>query len=555
MRIMKLLDAGNKRIDKLTRDNRAFLVDGWTLRLFLGAVILVGMLAAWFLRAQVDRFPLTIALAGLLLVGYGCLCWQGGRRALPQGLAFLRRTWLAWPPAVRNTVGGAMLVLLLLINLRYLLQLPFTLDANQYRVGANGQVETIVKGQAKDTTLQLAFYGLQQGCLLCGSYTADTPPQPLENLVYAEDLGMIFFFGLGVRSGLWPPTLLGFQLFLSLLIVLGGAGAAALLGFTYRSILAALLTVGAVFGAGLLNPLPDATSEMLVRGYWAPAWVMVLVTACGVTLLTQFADTRRSERRWVGYGAAFLFGLTTGFGFLARSEAGYIALLYGAILLAWIIFGQRRWLSGCLVAAVIAIGLLLPLTAFQVTLAARVAWYDLPPVKPDAFPSHGIWHNAYIGLGYVANRWGIAWDDMIGWQVVQQQCPGVGYVTPQYFECLRHEFFQVVRADPALLLRNLVVKTGMLFALLLLTPAAIGASVAVALGRVTPRQLSLGLLVLLNLLPGLLAIPDRRYSQGFFMAVLVLGVIALLDFVQTPARLSSPSETDATRTGQTKDLR
>ncbi len=57
--------------------------------------------------------------------------------------------------------------------------------------------------------------------------------------------------------------------------------------------------------------------------------------------------------------------------------------------------------------------------------------------------SHGIWHNAYIGLGFFENKWGIQWDDKVGYEHTKRQNPVVEIYTPKYFSVLRKCTFSI----------------------------------------------------------------------------------------------------------------
>ena len=501
-------------------------------RLLAAVAIIIGMMAAFFLRGRLvdylwsDLWGIAIALVCLLFA------WKRTRRGIEQVGDALYQRWQAIGPRGQVISGTLGVLVLVLINTNYLLNLPLVLQTSVYQPQAGGDAVLTQSGQSKDTTIQFTLYGLQQGCLLCGANRPDARPEPIENLVAAEDLGLIFFFGVAVKSGLLAPTVQGYHLFIVALFVGASVLAALVVGLAYRSIGATVLFLVAIFSSRLLTPLPYLTSEILVRSYGVPTLIMFLTAAWGLAILARTDRRLPGARTWVTYLCSLALGLTAGFGFLARSESGYIALMAGAGLLLYWTFAQRKWGQALALWLLLGLGFALPLAAFDGVLAARFAWYALPPVQADKLPGHGIWHNAFIGLGYVPNRWGIVWDDQVGAEFAAKNCPGVGFATYQYFDCLKGQFFKIVRADPGLLVRNLVVKTVMMFVIVLFTPAALWAAIAVGFTRLKNHWITIGyllMLLLLTMLPGLLAIPERNYAQGFFAVIVCLGVVSLLN--------------------------
>lgn len=137
--------------------------------------------------------------------------------------------------------------------------------------------------------------------------------------------------------------------------------------------------------------------------------------------------------------------------------------------------------------------------------------------------THVTWHNIYIGLGYLPNRYGISWSDSVARKAAERYDPGVRYVSKRYDRDLRHLVFQILRKDPGFVWRNIETKTRFEVAhafhefawTVLLLPAIFG------LGRTRRRELLLylGLTVpalVLTLLPPVLTIPAPFYSIGFY---------------------------------------
>ena len=73
---------------------------------------------------------------------------------------------------------------------------------------------------------------------------------------------------------------------------------------------------------------------------------------------------------------------------------------------------------------------------------------------------HPTWHVLYISLGFVPNKLGIEWKDEVGWEHVSQ-IPGnekVQYGTKNHEKASRKLFFNTLKENPDLLLRNILAK-------------------------------------------------------------------------------------------------
>ena len=69
----------------------------------------------------------------------------------------------------------------------------------------------------------------------------------------------------------------------------------------------------------------------------------------------------------------------------------------------------------------------------------------------DRYPTrHPFWHNAYIGLGYQPNRYGIKWNDAVAAKFVRQKDPSRPLIShPNTSEILRNEYFRLASRGSA----------------------------------------------------------------------------------------------------------
>lgn len=83
----------------------------------------------------------------------------------------------------------------------------------------------------------------------------------------------------------------------------------------------------------------------------------------------------------------------------------------------------------------------------SIILFARDAAYHL--ASSQMMETHGIWHNLYIGLGAVANPFGIAWDDWNGFNHAKSIDPDVVLLSRHYYDIMRQSYFDILIHYPA----------------------------------------------------------------------------------------------------------
>ena len=254
--------------------------------------------------------------------------------------------------------------------------------------------------------------------------------------------------------------------------------------------------------------------------YWITGWCYLLA----VPLLLLLYE------RWGRYSPLLLAGVVAigSFATSIRIHAG-LPILLGALIVAVL---RRRSLPGLLAtAAIVCVAYL----SFAAVLMGAREYRDYAVGDPglsERYPTrHPFWHNAYIGLGYLPNRYGIEWNDAISTEFVRQKDPEAGYLSARYEQILRDEWFRIAREDPGLVARNVLAKFGLgldaardRFGLvLLLLPFAL--FIGSARSRWRRWLLILAPALLLSLLPSLLTVPQLEYQLGWLG---VWGVLWLL---------------------------
>lgn len=297
-----------------------------------------------------------------------------------------------------------------------------------------------------------------------------------------------------------------------------------LLVFELFGSVAAALVAPAFFGAFTFF----ANSDI----YWITGWCALLC----LPVLT-LAATRRWRRLSVAacVGTAFVASYATS----VRSEAG---LGVAVAALAVVLVREATWRRRLLVGLAVALAYLaIRPAAVDVVEAYRnheIASYihRNPGWSNVSSSGHPFWHAAYLGLGYLPNRWGIAWNDSIAAAAVRRIDPNAAFLSPRYSHVLEHLYFKILRTDPWFVARTYLTKAGVELndALRRFVPGLVLLPVLLAYSR---RRRMLRTAVLLTL-PTLLiqfAAPvltlPSVYGVGFLSAVGFLALLAGCDVV------------------------
>lgn len=187
--------------------------------------------------------------------------------------------------------------------------------------------------------------------------------------------------------------------------------------------------------------------------YWISAWCYLLAVPL-LLLVYKSWSGRMSLLALAGVVAIGSFATSV------RIHAG-LPILLGALL---IVIYRRRSLVGLAASAAV---LVLAYLSFGFVLDGAREYRDRfvgDPSLSEKYPTrHPFWHNAYIGLGYLPNRYGIEWSDTVAADLVKRKNPDAAYLSPEYERTLRDEYFRIAREDPGLVVRNLVTKLGLAF--------------------------------------------------------------------------------------------
>jgi hypothetical protein len=256
--------------------------------------------------------------------------------------------------------------------------------------------------------------------------------------------------------------------------------------------------------------------------YWVGAWTILALLP--VVLLL--------DRRWPRHGLLVLLGLLVlaSVASSVRGQAG-LPVLVGAFL----VLVRRPWPAWARVGAVmLCVVAYLSVNSFGMAAvrAERHHQLDGRVLAGENGISHPFWHTAYVGLGYLPNKWDIRYQDPIGWRDALRIDPHVNSTGPTYNRILRDRYFKLIGDDPGFAVRDYAAKV-----LVALRPAAIAlfglAIVGPWLLLVNARRsrwrrdaLFVGIAGVLGLASPFLATPFSAYLLGWLAAVLLAAILA-----------------------------
>lgn len=271
--------------------------------------------------------------------------------------------------------------------------------------------------------------------------------------------------------------------------------------------------------------------------YWVSAWILLLAFPF------LFLLSKRQIQRETLLVLSLLMILAS-FASSVRIHAG-LPVLLAALLL--VLTKEKNWFRrGGFVVLLLAFYTSIHIFGFDLIRSYR-DWVIGRPGMSDGLPvQHPFWHNAYIGLGYLKNGYGIDWNDAVANEHVRRVNPGARYLSPEYEATLRTLYLNILKTDPGFVLKGLGAKLLVVFTDTQRTfgPLIVFSPFIFLIGRRRKEIRNYGILLLpafmVSVLPPLLTIPRGGYELGWLGAaglvwLLVLGWL----FVQVPALVST----------------
>ena len=168
----------------------------------------------------------------------------------------------------------------------------------------------------------------------------------------------------------------------------------------------------------------------------------------------------KNKKKWQ-YGKLFIFSFLGGVLGMFRNYFTHIfILLIGLISLDILKSKEKNWLRFAL--ALLAILIILNFSNLIQRGFYSYARFKNPDLSfdSDLQPpySHGIWHNAYIGLGFLKNKWDIQSDDKVGFEHGKHHTPTATYPNPKYYTVMKKLYFKYLTEEPVEYIKNHIKK-------------------------------------------------------------------------------------------------
>jgi len=292
---------------------------------------------------------------------------------------------------------------------------------------------------------------------------------------------------------------------------------------TFRSALAALAVPWML--------LVQVSFMSVADVYWSVGWALLI----GMPLLWAATEAWVRPRAYAFFALA---ALVAGFASSLRTQAGLPIIL--AALMATLVSPLAWRHRFALVLLVVASYAATDIVIIELARSYRDTVIDQPLARLYG-SSHIFWHNAYIGLGYEPNEYGLAWIDSVASDAVQRIDPGAVLGTPRYEDDVRQLYFTLLRNDPMFVLGSYVVKLAVLLRVGfdLFWPAVVLMPLAITFGRLRGPMAHHFLLLApafgITLAPPLVAVPVFQYELGWLTSwslSLTLGLCWLLAELQ-----------------------
>jgi hypothetical protein len=237
-----------------------------------------------------------------------------------------------------------------------------------------------------------------------------------------------------------------------------------------------------------------------------PKWRIILIIFPAVAFFTSIAHFIRG---YSGLGLIF-FSLVLLFLYLKGSplhKFGILLLMLAAALPPYLFFNE-------------------------LIRVRNIYLHDHHPEYHIKQPSHPIWHTMYIGLGYTKNPWVPKYLDEVGMDKVKSIDPNAVYLSDEYNDILRQEYFKFLKQYPQYFAKNILAKIIKILFYLVIW-ANVGLIFFFLIKK--PWELDLAFVggMACNSLYGILAVPYPTYLLGFMTFAAFYGAFNINNWLET----------------------
>ena len=262
--------------------------------------------------------------------------------------------------------------------------------------------------------------------------------------------------------------------------------------------------------------------------YWIPAWAALALLPLLYLLVSD----------WPRLGLALLLAVSLIAGWVSsiRANTG-LGIAASAVLVLLL----RRWpWWRTLPALALLVTAYISINAFVIgaVRANRERWLAVHDPRAVAVvdkegTAHTLWHTAYMGIGYLPNRFGLFYSDSVPEELVHREAPSMQFLSARYEAVVRRAYLRFVRDHPLEVIRQYAAKAlgtaGFAARYLLLVVLTMPAMLSLGPGRRTRwRWVIVTLPALFVLaLPPMVAIPNYPFDQGMDGVIGMLGILGL----------------------------
>lgn len=274
------------------------------------------------------------------------------------------------------------------------------------------------------------------------------PDQRLEDVALAEDQGYPLMLSyLSKIVGLKNVSFATFIKFNYIYFILLGIISSILISLSFNSLFLAIVFYYLYLKSGIYY---GGVDHQWMLGAYIPFYLSFLILSV----------SKRKSFRPVLFGFYFFL---TGVVNTIREGNGVVGILLFISLLVIIIIqkGLRKHLDNLPKKIILTVFFIFMYLIPQIVLTSirnyrnKIYFNGASSVK---ITHHGLWHNAFMGLGFVPNKYNIRWDDANNLRFVKQVNPKADYVTDEYYQILKQLYFKYSLESPDLWFKNLFAK-------------------------------------------------------------------------------------------------
>jgi len=247
------------------------------------------------------------------------------------------------------------------------------------------------------------------------------------------------------------------------------------------------------------------------------------ITVSIVPLFLYFTKNKSLSTAFVLF--AFLAGVGLGTAHFLRSHAGTAVFIF--MISVVVLYLQSHWRQKAVLVLFMVVGLLVPMRYFGGLIDRRDAYLEKYQAGYKKVPpQHPFWHPVYVGFGFLNNKYGIEYDDKVGYEKVRSIAPDVARCSQEYEAILKKEVFRLIKNDPFFAVKTFFAKIGVILFYLLVF-ANLGLIAAVHYPKPWPLELAFWIAMGFSALFGILIMPRAGYLSGFVAFATLYGVVSI----------------------------